>query len=228
MCEAIARGIGDAGSTNLKLGWLKEDLIKARSALAEVDVEIVESLRRQRKDTTFLLDSYVIRAKDAYQIRSSGVFDCIDALTDHFSGNRDTAAVLNLEKLRKHSRITLRTLWFMTRPKLAFLLSWRCLLLITVGGLIAACSLYVGHYAIHPRAGLTASESVTAGAASDVKRIQEVAQDPTASLTERSLKTVTAVAELLPKIPKAILAITAAIAAFQGLLAALVKPSKSK
>jgi hypothetical protein len=175
-----------------------------------------------------LLDSHVIRAKDAYQDKSNGVFDCIDELTDYFSEKRDTAAVLNLEKLRKQSRKALGILWLITRPKLAFLLSWQCLLLVVVCGLIVACSLYVSHYAIHPRAGLTASQSVTASAASDVKRIQEVAQDPKASLTDRSLKTVTTVVDLLPKIPKAILAITAAVAAFQGLLAALVKPSKSK
>jgi hypothetical protein len=225
-CETLTLSIGDAGSDNSYIDWLKEDLAKAGSSLKEIDVQIVEAFRRQRRSTDDVLDKHVSRAEDAFQTTVTGVFACIDKLNNHFSEKRDTATVLKLEKIRKLARKTLRTLYLITRPKLAFLLSWRCLFLIIACGLIATCLLYVSHYALHSQSGLTPTQSVASSAANDAKRIHEVATESNASFIDRSLKTVTTIVDLLPKVPKAILAITAAIAALQGLMAALVKLSK--
>jgi hypothetical protein len=227
-CRNLALNIGHADSDNLHLGWLKEDLAKAKSSLERIDIEIVEVFRRQGRSTENVLDEHVSRAEDTFQTSVSGIFACVDELSDHFSVKRDTAAVLTLEKIRKLARKTLKTLYLITRPKLAFLLSWRCLFLIIGCGLIATCLLYVSHYAIHPQRGQTPAQSVANSATSDVKRIHEVASDSDVSFMDRILTTVTTIVDLLPKVPQAILAITAAIAALQGLMAALVKPSKRK
>jgi hypothetical protein len=227
-CETLAANIGDEGSDYLHLGWLKEDLVAARSFLAQIDPEIVQAFRRQKKPTDEVLDKHVDHAAYKFQADTSGVFACLDSLTDRFGSERNAVAVLNVEKIRKPARKIVRTLHLMTRPKLAFLLSWRCLFLIILIGLVASCLLYVTHYAIHTDSGLSAAQSVTSSAAIDAKKIQEAANDPSGSIIDRSLKTATTIVDLLPKLPKAVLAITATIAAFQTLFAALVGLAKRK
>jgi hypothetical protein len=227
-CEALALSIEDADSDALHLGWLKEALAEARLSLNKIDVKIVEAFRRQGKPTDDVLDEHVGEAADVFQDRVSGVLACIDKLNDHFGEKRNAPAVLTLEKIRGPARKTVRTLYFMTRPKLSWLLSWRGLLLIIASGLIATCFLYVSHYAIHTQSGLSPAQSVKSRASRDVERIQEEAHKPDESLMDRTLKTITTIVDLLPKIPKAILAVTAIIAAFQRVLPALVWPSKRR
>ena len=55
-CETLALSIDHAGTVARDLGWLKEDLVKARSSLKEIDPLIVEAFRRQRKPTDDVLD----------------------------------------------------------------------------------------------------------------------------------------------------------------------------
>jgi hypothetical protein len=225
-CETLALSINSAGSDPLSLRWLKEALVEARSSLKEINVVIVESNRRQGTPTDNVLDKFVSEAEYAFEKSVSGVFACIDDLNDDFSQKGDAPAVLSLEKMRKQARKAVRTLYLITRPKLAWFLSWPGLLLIIVTGLIATCLLYVSHYAIHPQSGLTPAQSVKTRVSRDVEIIQKEANKPDESLIDRILKTITTIVDLLPKIPKAILAVTAIIAALQRALPALVRPSR--
>jgi hypothetical protein len=222
-CDSLASEIAKANDSTHALLSLKRELAEGKSSLAKINVRIVEADRRQRKSTEYSLDVHVKSARENFEATTIGVFAYLDNLHDDFSRKGNADAVETLEKIRRRARKAVRTLYFIVHPKLAFLLSGQCLLLIIVLGIIASCSLYVGHYATHPRSGLTPTQTVKESAASDAKKIHN-AQASEGSFIDRSLKTTTTIIDLLPKVPKAILALTAAIAALQGLLAALTKP----
>jgi hypothetical protein len=228
VCEALALTLPGAESDDLHLRWLKESLATARSSLNKINVEIVTAFRKQGKATDEVLNTHVSNAEDAFCGSVSGVFVCLDELNNDFGKEGNAPAVLTLEKIGRQSRKASRTLYLITRPRLAFFLSWRGLLLVSLIGLIASCLSYIGHYAVHPTGGLTRVDSVTAGAARDIQTVHEAAHNSDESFIDRTLKTTTTVVDLLPKIPKAILALTAAVAAFQGLLTTLVRSSRPK
>jgi hypothetical protein len=222
-CDSLADEIANKAEENHKLSSLKREVGEARSSLGKINVRIVEADRRQGKSTENSLDTHVRSAKKNFAEPDIGAYARLDDLHKEFSGKGDADAVETLEKIRRKGQKTVRTLYFILHPKLAFLLSWRCLLLIILLGIIASCAFYVSHYATHPRSGLTPTQTVKESAASDAKKIQN-AQASEGSFIDRSLKTTTTIVDLLPKVPKAILALTAAIAALQGLVTAVTKP----
>jgi hypothetical protein len=89
-------------------------------------------------------------------------------------------------------------------------------------GLIVGAAFYAGHYVNHPMQGLSPTQTVKAAVARDVMTIKEVSQQPNTSAFDRSLKTATAIIDLLPKLPQAILGLTALIATLQSLISPLI------
>ena len=200
------------------LGDIKEALAKAKEELEQIEVKKVEALRRQRSSTRDLLEVHVEAAEEQFHGREFSVVPRLDYLNQNFSKELSEECVLYLESLRNHSAKAVRILYLMTRPKLAFFLSWRLAVVILIFGFMVAAAFYAGHYVNHPMPGLSRTQTVKAAVARDVTTVKKASQQPDTSAFDRSLKTATAIIDLLPKLPQAILGLTALIAALQRLI----------
>lgn len=214
-CESITNTIPSAGTSNYELVGLRENFTEIRASLDAIKPDIVEAHLRQNLNTRNVLDEHVSDAE--YQLTTAiiGVFVRLTNLNQHFSNQGDVPSVLKLEKVRKYARKAVRVLHLMVHRKIAFLLSWRIVLLVVVIGLIAAAATYVHHYAVQDKGGQTASESVKAHASSDAEKIQTAAHSGS---IDGAFNAVDSLLVELPKVPKAIIAITSSIAAIQALI----------
>ena len=207
----------DQGSIELRLKWIKDALAAATREIGEIDPVKVESNRRQELSTENLLEEHVEKAESQFQNKAAGIFQCLDELATEYNQELPAQSLLDLEALRKRSKKAVRLLHLMTRPKLAFLLSWRFALIIFAFGLVATAAFYTLHYASHPEPGTSRTQTVKAEVARDVKTVKDATQEPNASTLDRALGTVNTILDVLPKVPKAILALTAIIASLQRL-----------